>query len=61
MSQHTAFYCYLKDHLKAYPEEYPLYMEVEKVRVSFQANLGAQAKTVGSALGPRVLLRGVLS
>ncbi|KAJ6157531.1 hypothetical protein N7470_005123 [Penicillium chermesinum] len=30
MSQHTAFYCYLKDHLKAYPDEFPLYMEVEK-------------------------------
>lgn len=31
MAQHTAFYCYLKDHLKAYPDELPLYLEVERV------------------------------
>lgn len=32
--QHTDLYIHLLDHLQAYPEEIPLYIEVEKVSVS---------------------------
>ena len=33
--QHTALYIHLSDHLQTFPEEIPLYIEVEKVRCDF--------------------------
>lgn len=36
LQQHTALYILLSDHLAAFPEEIPLYIEVEQVRFFFQ-------------------------
>lgn len=66
MAQHTAFYCYLKDHLKAYPDEFPLYVEVERVRVlnrrihRFKKNPPKANVLSHSVFEPRVHMRGVL-